>query len=138
MTTGETAPASVPAGPASERIDKWLFFSRIVKSRSLAAKLVSAGHVRVDGVKISQPSRSIKPGETITLIKDARVIVAQILSCGERRGPASEARMLYEDLSPPPEPRPKSALDRLGPERIPGSGRPTKRERRQTDRLRRE
>ena len=118
-----------------QRIDKWLFFSRAVKSRTLAAKLAQGGHVRVNGDKISQASREIKPGDVLTVTLDRRVIVYKVLECGTRRGPAAEARLLYEDLSPPPPPKPDSALDRISGKRDPGAGRPTKKERRALDRL---
>ncbi len=116
-----------------QRVDKWLFFTRVVKSRSLAAKLVQSGRVRINGDKISQASRQIVPGDVLTITLDRRILIYKMLDPGERRGPADEARTLYEDLSPPPVPksdRMRSALDGL---RDAGSGRPTKRQRRETD-----
>jgi len=83
-----------------QRIDKWLFFSRAVKSRSLAAKLVEAGRVRINREKAAQPSDSVKPGDVLTITLDRQILVYRILLLGERRGPAVEARLLYEDLSP--------------------------------------
>lgn len=71
---------------------------------------------------------------TITLAR--RILIYKVLHCGTRRGPATEARLLYEDMSPPVTARPVSILDRIGPMRDSGAGRPTKRERRLTDRLR--
>jgi ribosome-associated heat shock protein Hsp15 len=122
-------------GPDRQRIDKWLFFARAVKSRSLAAKLVSGGGVRVNKDKIDQPSHGVKPGDVLTITLDRRILVYKVLSGGDRRGPAEEARTLYEDVSPPPPPKDgMSRLDGL-PKRDAGSGRPTKRERRQVDRL---
>ncbi len=118
-----------------QRIDKWLFFARVVKSRSLAAKLVSAGGVRINKDKVDQPSYGVKPDDVLTITLDRRILVYRVLSGGTRRGPAEEARTLYEDISPPPVPKGDvSRLDML-PKRDPGSGRPTKRERRQVDRL---
>lgn len=83
-----------------QRIDKWLFFSRAVKSRSLAAKLVQAERVRINRQKADQPSDTLKIGDVLTITLDKRILVYRILALGERRGPASEARLLYEDLSP--------------------------------------
>lgn len=118
-----------------QRIDKWLFFARVAKSRTLAAKLAQGGHVRVNGVKISQASAEVKPGDVLTVALDRRVIVYKVVDCGTRRGPAPEARLLYEDLSPPPPPKADNALDRISGKREPGAGRPTKKERRALDRL---
>lgn len=120
----------------SQRIDKWLFFSRALKSRSLAVKLVQAGRVRINGEKASQAADSVKPGDVLTITVERRILVYKVLAPGTRRGPAEEARLLYEDLSPPPAPRDSRFQDALVPVRDAGSGRPTKRERRQTDRLR--
>ena len=120
---------------ARQRIDKWLFFARVVKSRALAAKLVSGGNVRSNRDKIDQPSYGVKPGDVLTITLDRRILIYKVVSGGTRRGPAEEARTLYEDISPPPPPKDSiTALDGL-PKRDAGSGRPTKRERRQVDRL---
>lgn len=118
--------------PAEERqrIDKWLFFARVVKSRSLAARLAQAGRVRVNREKIDQASQLVRPGDTLTITLDRRILVYRVLGTGSRRGPASEARLLYEDLSPPPSASPPDAF---APRREPGAGRPTKKERRALD-----
>lgn len=118
-----------------QRIDKWLFFSRAVKSRSLAAKLVVAGRVRVNSDKAAQASDLIKPGDVLTITLERRIVVWKVLGTGVRRGPAEEARTLYEDLSPPPAPKGEAVADAIPALRDAGSGRPTKKERRQTDRL---
>ncbi len=89
------------AQPGSQRIDKWLFFARIVKSRSLAAKLVAAGRVRVNGTKRQQTAAGVKAGDVLTITLEGRILVLRVLDPGARRGPADEARALYEDLSPP-------------------------------------
>ena len=83
-----------------QRLDKWLFFSRAVKSRSLAQKLVELGRVRIKGQKAAQPADTVKAGDTLTLTMDRRILVWRVLGLGERRGPAPEAQALYEDLSP--------------------------------------
>ncbi len=124
------------AGADRQRIDKWLFFARVVKSRSLAAKLAAAGRVRINRDKASQASDLVKPGDVLTITLDRRILVYKVVHGGERRGPAEEARRLYEDLSPPPTPASEAPVDAIPPLRDAGSGRPTKRERRETDRLR--
>ena len=118
-----------------QRIAKWLFFSRAVKSRSLAAKLVVAGCVRINRDKAAQASDLVKPGDVLTITLDRRIFVWKVLSAGVRSGPAEEARTLYEDMSPPPVPKGDALPDAIPALREAGSGRPTKRERRLTDRL---
>lgn len=121
---------------ARQRIDKWLFFARAVKSRSLAAKLAVAGRVRINRDKASQASDIVKPGDVLTITLDRRILVWKVLAAGSRRGPAEEARLLYEDMSPTPVAAEAGSLpDALPPLRQQGSGRPTKKERRQIDRL---
>ena len=118
-----------------QRIDKWLFFSRAVKSRSLAAKLVVAGRIRINSDKAAQASDLVKPGDVLTITHERRIFVWKVLGTGTRRGPAEEARTLYEDMSPPPAPKGEAVADAIPALREAGSGRPTKKERRQTDRL---
>jgi len=76
-----------------------LFFARVVKSRSLAAKLAQSGRVRVNREKIDQASQLVRPGDVLTITLDRRILVYRVLSPGLRRGPAEEARTLYEDLT---------------------------------------
>ena len=115
------------------RLDKWLWAARFYKSRSLAQTACDGGKVDVNG-QVAKPSRTIRGGDRIQLTMGEwrRELVVRTLT--ERRGPAAEARLLYDDLSPPPPPRalrpPRAVL------RAPGLGRPTKRERRLHDRLR--
>ncbi|MCV3207884.1 RNA-binding S4 domain-containing protein [Mesorhizobium sp. YC-39] len=118
-----------------QRIDKWLFFSRAVKSRSLAAKLVVAGRVRINRDKAAQASDMVRPGDVLTITLDRRIFVWKVLGTGTRRGPAEEARTLYEDMSPPPTPKGEAIPDAIPALREAGSGRPTKKQRRETDRL---
>ncbi|MCF6108751.1 RNA-binding S4 domain-containing protein [Mesorhizobium muleiense] len=120
---------------ARQRIDKWLFFSRAVKSRSLAAKLVVAGRVRINRDKAAQASDLVRVGDVLTITLERRIFVWKVLGTGSRRGPAEEARLLYEDISPPPTPKGEAVADAIPALRDAGSGRPTKKERRETDRL---
>jgi ribosome-associated heat shock protein Hsp15 len=120
-------------GEERQRIDKWLFFARVVKSRSLAAKLVQGGKVRINREKAEQAAHPVKAGDVLTITLDRRVLVYRVAAAGTRRGPAEEARLLYEDIgqagrvATPSDPDP--AL------REAGAGRPTKKERRDLDRL---
>lgn len=116
-----------------QRVDKWLFFARMTKSRSLAARLAQAGRVRVNGDKIDQPSHLVKAGDTLTITLDRRIRILRVLAPGTRRGPFEEAQLLYEDLSPPPEPYGQALPVALPPVREAGTGRPTKRDRRKLD-----
>ncbi|CCV11010.1 RNA-binding S4 domain-containing protein [Mesorhizobium sp. STM 4661] len=118
-----------------QRIDKWLFFSRAVKSRSLAAKLVVAGRVRINRDKAAQASDMVRPGDVLTITLERRIFIWKVLGTGTRRGPAEEARTLYEDISPPPAPKSEAIPDAIPALREAGSGRPTKKQRRETDRL---
>jgi ribosome-associated heat shock protein Hsp15 len=120
------------------RMDRWLWFARFFKSRSMASRVCAARSIRVNGAIAAKPNHMIRPGDVLTfpIGRDIRVIRVQAL--GMRRGPAPEAQVLYEDLVPPG-PR-ISAIDPLkthGPgQRELGSGRPTKAQRRALDRLR--
>ncbi|MET0604975.1 MAG: RNA-binding S4 domain-containing protein, partial [Beijerinckiaceae bacterium] len=113
------------------RIDKWLWFARALKTRTLAATAVSEGRIRLNGGRIDAPSRVVRVGDVVTASLPERVLVWKILAEGDRRGPASEARLLYEDLAPPERPA-APTLDPAGA-REPGAGRPTKQERRAID-----
>lgn len=116
-----------------QRIDKWLFFARVIKSRALGAKLAQSGRVRVNGTKIEQASYAVKPGDVLTLTLDRRILVYRVIDCGERRGPAEEARRLYEDMSQGTEQSGERLPDVIEPLRDVDSQRPTKRQRRETD-----
>ncbi|WP_082529364.1 RNA-binding S4 domain-containing protein [Aurantimonas sp. Leaf443] len=86
---------------SGQRIDKWLFFARVVKSRSLAQKLVTAGAARINRDKTDNPARAVRPGDVLTITLRGGVRILKVLAPGERRGPAPEAALLYEDLRPP-------------------------------------
>ncbi|MBO1041901.1 RNA-binding S4 domain-containing protein [Brucella pituitosa] len=120
---------------ARQRIDKWLFFARVVKSRSLAAKLAVGGKVRVNRDKIEQASHQVKIGDVLTITLERRIVIYKVLAGGDRRGPAPEAQLLYEDLTPKPTQQ-SETIEAVQPRRESGAGRPTKKERRETDRLR--
>ena len=80
------------------RIDRFLFFIRLVKSRTLAQSIVADGHVRVDGKRVEKPSEDVRAGSVVALTVHDRVRVLRVLALPERRGPASEARLCYEEL----------------------------------------
>ena len=115
------------------RLDKWLWHARFFKSRSLATKVCDAGKVRVDGSRVSKPHHLVRPGAVLTFPQGRHIRVVKVLALSTRRGPASEAQTLYEDLKPP---EPANRLPRgadLRPTQIAreaGAGRPTKKERR--------
>jgi ribosome-associated heat shock protein Hsp15 len=116
-----------------QRIDKWLWHARVVRTRSAAAALVDGGLVRVNNERVTQPSRLVRPSDVITIALDRSVRILKVTGYAERRGSATDARGLFEDLTPPPAPQ---AKDPASGSRDDGTGRPTKRERRDTDRLR--
>lgn len=95
------------------RLDKWLWYARQAKSRSLAQKLITGGNVRLNREKTIAVSKTVSPGDVLTLALARDVRVLRILACGTRRGPYQEARLLYEDLSPKTEPS-SSRSARLG------------------------
>ena len=79
-----------------DRLDKWLFHARFYRTRSLAQAAAEAGRVRLNGVRIEKPGRTVKPGDVVTLGHGGQVMAVRILALALRRGPASEARNLYE------------------------------------------
>lgn len=111
----------------SLRVDKWLWFARFFKTRGLATKVVTGGHVRVNTNRISKASYGVSPGDTLTFPQGDRIRVIEIAELGVRRGPAPEAQTLYRDLTPPPPPK-VEAPPRVG-------ARPTKKERRDAAKL---
>ena len=94
---------------SSQRVDKWLFFARVAKSRSLAQRMVADGKVRLNREKLDAASAAVKVDDVLTIALERRVLVLKVLAPGTRRGPAPEAQTLYEDLTPPPDPRPEAA-----------------------------
>jgi ribosome-associated heat shock protein Hsp15 len=123
---------SVPAAN-TVRADKWLWAARLFKSRALAAAACSGGKVEVND-QGAKPARLLRPGDLVRVTLPSGKRIVRILGLAERRGPAAAARALYADLTPPSPPRRSVAPAGYRPA---GTGRPTKRERRQLDRLRR-
>ena len=130
----------------AQRIDRWLWFARIVKSRTQAAGLVSKGKIRINRIRTEKPSQTVKPGDVVTSAAQRTVRLFRVLAAGARRGPASEAALLYEELTERPVRTMSAAGEaQLGPNSAPpsgppgyrprGEGRPTKRDRRKIDRL---
>ncbi len=78
------------------RLDKWLWHARIYKTRTLATQMVSRGKVRVNGTRTSKPSRTVSPGDVLTLVQGREIRVLRITGLPERRGPAPEARDHYD------------------------------------------
>ncbi|MFM2355702.1 MAG: hypothetical protein RLZZ528_1438 [Pseudomonadota bacterium] len=87
------------AGEDRVRLDKWLWHARFAKSRSIAAALVSGGHVRMNGTPCAKPAQAVGPGDVLTFPQGSRIRVVRILAPGLRRGPAPEAQGLYEDIT---------------------------------------
>jgi ribosome-associated heat shock protein Hsp15 len=81
-----------------QRLDKWLWFARFAKSRTLAAKLVADGFVRVNGERVDNAAKPLALGDVITVAAAHVTAVVRVRALGERRGPALEARMLYDEL----------------------------------------
>ena len=113
------------------RVDKWLWYARFFKTRSLAAAQVSGGHVRLNGEKLHKPASAVAPGDVLTFPQARHIRVIRVEALAERRGPAPEAQALYTDLDPP-KPR-EQAPQNPGFE---GKGRPTGKDRRKLDQAR--
>lgn len=117
-----------------QRIDKWLVYARVVKTRTLGQALAASGHVRLNGRKIDDPAQPVKAGDVLTIGLHGGVRVLKVLDFAERRGAYSVASQLYEDLTPTPDPAVAAAAS-VPPLVSSGEGRPTKRDRRRFDRL---
>ncbi len=142
--------AQGPDGEARLRIDRWLWFARFFKSRSAASQVCNRRRIRSNGKIVSKASHMVKAGDTLTFPQSRVIRTVRIVALGSRRGPADEAQLLYEDMTPPTESTPESTaaaakagrqrrlLEPKPAQRLPGSGRPTKSQRRALDRLRRD
>ena len=80
------------------RIDRFLYFIRLAKSRTLAQAIIDGGHVRIDGQRVEKHSEEVRPGSVIALPLHDRVRVLRVLALPRRRGPAAEARACYQEL----------------------------------------
>ncbi|MEQ1651002.1 MAG: RNA-binding S4 domain-containing protein, partial [Hyphomicrobium sp.] len=129
-----------------QRLDQWMWFARVTKSRTLAQALIERGKVRVNGSKVDRPSIAVKPTDVLTVSAGPRVRIIAIKAIGVRRGPATEAQGLFEELTPEPDRTKSTAKDKTPGGDLPdgglatavrpsGAGRPTKRERRDMERL---
>jgi ribosome-associated heat shock protein Hsp15 len=140
MSDGEARPDEART---TQRVDKWLWFARLVKTRTLAADLVVGGKVRLNRVRVEKPSQTVRIDDVLTVTLSRRIRLFKILGLGERRGPSATARLLYEELTAATDPlNPAQSSLQLpswqqsGPgRRMPGSGRPTKKDRRDIERL---
>lgn len=86
-------------GVAGVRLDKWLFFARVFKSRAIASERIEAGGIRVNDQPCSKPGKLIRPGDRVIVSAHGRVRALQVEALGQRRGPAVEAQLLYHDLT---------------------------------------
>ena len=109
------------------RLDKWLWFARFVKTRSLATRLVIDGRMRINGAPTQKAHHAVKAGDVLTFPLGPHIRIIKVVKLGVRRGPAPEAQSLYEDLDPP-RPAVQALAAPLFEDRKPGSGRPTKRD----------
>jgi ribosome-associated heat shock protein Hsp15 len=112
------------------RLDKWLWQARFFKTRSLSAKTISAGHVRLNSARATKPAQSVSPGDVLTFTQGKTTRVIRIDALGTRRGPAPEAQALYCDLAPVSQaPQDRETKNPS----FEGQGRPTKKDRRALD-----
>ncbi|MGE0630185.1 MAG: RNA-binding S4 domain-containing protein [Hyphomicrobiaceae bacterium] len=139
----DTEDAKTQAG--EQRLDKWLWFARVIKTRTQAAQLVTDGKVRVNRQRSSKPSQALKPGDVVTVTVRGHVRVLKVLAPGERRGPPAEARLLFDEVKGERERESPSSASGAQSVQAPLStgpvqhersgGRPTKRDRRVTRRF---
>jgi ribosome-associated heat shock protein Hsp15 len=140
-----------PSDQARLRIDRWLWFARFFKSRNAASQVCNARRIRIAGKIVAKASHMVKVGDILTFPQARTIRTIKIVELGTRRGPAPEAQMLYEDMEPAtPDQTPTNSgtgpgtrtvkgsglLEASPAKRSPGSGRPTKSQRRALDRLR--
>ena len=96
MSAGDRHPAG-----ASRRLDQWLWFARLVKTRSLATRLCTAGAVSLNRAAVRKPNQMVRIGDIVVAPQGAFQRTVRVLALGARRGPASEARLLYEEIAAP-------------------------------------
>lgn len=109
--------------PDSIRLDKWLWQARFFKSRTVASRLCAAGRIRIDGVPVEKAHYALRVGNVLTFPQARRIRVVRVRALGDRRGPAPEARLLYDDLTDaPPVPRATAFIAALATTRESGRG----------------
>ena len=120
------------------RIDKWLWAARFFKTRSIASAAVEGGHIELNGER-AKPAKQVKPGDELRIRMNQATHVLHVRGLSERRGPAAEAKLLYEETE-----ESRRERDRLAEQRrlaptptYEEGGRPTKRDRRDLSRVRR-
>ena len=118
---------AAPDSRTSLRLDKWLWHARVFRTRSLATRFCSEGRIRIGGRVVDKAHYAVRPGDVLTFAHGRDVKVLRVVALGTRRGPAPEARTLYEDLSTP---RVVDPIEAAPAQRERGSGRPTKADRR--------
>ncbi|MBV5266179.1 RNA-binding S4 domain-containing protein [Pinisolibacter aquiterrae] len=118
-----------------QRIDRWLWHARVVKTREAAKALVEAGKVRIDRVRETKAGAPVRAGQVLTVTLPSVVRVLKVVGFVEHRGSAEVAKELFEDLTPPPPRSEATEVVASSGTRDPGAGRPTKRERREITRL---
>lgn len=119
------------ANPGFLRLDRWMWFARFFKTRTLATRGCTVRRIRINGTVAAKPNHPVRVGDVLTFAAGRSIRVVRVTGLGVRRGPAAEARTLYEDLAPAPETGAETA-----PPRDRGGARPTKADRRALDRLR--
>ena len=116
------------------RLDKWLWFARFCKTRTQATKFCREGNIRVNRKSVAKPNHLLRPEDVLSFTLGKRILIIRVISVGTRRGPFSEAKNLYQDLSSPIKTMRNNINNSTGT-RAAGSGRPTKRERMAIDQL---
>lgn len=122
-----------PSAPV--RVDRWLWAARVVKTRAIAAEAVKGGRVHLNGRAI-KPSKEVRPGDRLEVTLGQVRLALVVRGTAQRRGPASEAALLYEETAESRAARERQAVERrlARPLADPAGGRPTKRDRRRFER----
>ncbi len=84
------------------RLDKWLWCARFYRTREMAAAACEKGILRINGFRVEKAGREVKPGDLLTVPQRGQVVAVRVLACATRRGPATEARQLYEIVADVP------------------------------------
>jgi ribosome-associated heat shock protein Hsp15 len=94
-------PQPIPEQPQRQRIDKWLWHARVVRTRTDAAKLVESGHARLNGQRVTAPGHSLRIGDVVTLVLDRRVRILEVMGFCEKRGGSADAVVTYREVTHP-------------------------------------